>query len=168
MSDIQQEKIFNAFSEKGKEFQFNIKPKNKLHSLLQALKLKPKKHTLLVKPIKYGVRGLCATYINKATFDKYANKTVFKAGSLFAEHDLDNVIMFLAIVLWNRNTKKPPEWLISCIKEMDQHEVDEVIEFAKLSLNTQSFLNSIISMTGVSLHPEEIIAPEKESPGLTK
>lgn len=167
MSDISQEKIFSAFSEKGREFVFPVKPKNWLDKILQSSGLKPKEKVLQVTPIKLGVRAICSTYINKATFDKYSKNSVFKAGSLFSENELDNVILFLAYVLWNREDK-PPLWLIEGIRSLDQAKIDEIINFAHESLDTESFINSIISMTGVSLQPEEIIAPEKDSRGLIR
>lgn len=165
--DISQEKIFGAFAEKSKKFVFKIKPKNWVIKFLQAIKLIPKERTLHVSPICLGARSLCSTYINKLSFDKYSNNTVFKAGTELAEHESENLIMFLAIVLWNKKST-PPSWLIDCIEQMNQDDLDQIIEFAFESLNTQAFLNSIISMTGVSLQTDEIIASEKESQGNTK
>jgi len=159
MSDISSKQIFSAFAEKGKEFTFEIKPKNLIEKLLQKANFSPKVKTLNVKPITLGVRGICSTYINQVSFDKYSNNTVFKAGTLLAEHETENIIMFLAYVLWNEESM-PPKWLVKCIKRMDQQAIDELILFAFESLGTQGFLNSIISMTGVSLQPVEIIAPE--------
>jgi len=75
-----QNKIFGALSERGKEFRFPIEPKNWFHKILQKSKLMPKEHIIHVKPIRYGVRSYCATYINKSSLDKYAKgNTVFKA-----------------------------------------------------------------------------------------
>jgi len=163
--DISQNKLFRALSEQSKEFRFPIEPKNWFHKILQKSRLMPKQHVLHVSPIRYGVRGYCASYINSPSFDKYAKgNTVFKAASLFAEHESNNVIMFLACVLWNKE-EIPPTWLIKAIRALDQQSIDEIISFAHESIDSQSFLNSIISMIGVSLQPEEIIAPENESLG---
>lgn len=160
MSDISSKQIFGAFAEKGKEFTFEIKPKNLIEKILQKANIIAKTKTLNVKPIRLGVRSICATYINHVSFDKYSNNTVFKAGTLLAQHETENIVMFLAYILWNKEST-PPNWLIRCIRSMDQQSVDELILFAFESMGTQGFLNSIISMTGVSLQPEEIIAPEK-------
>jgi len=160
MADISSKQIFEAFADKGRDFVFEIKPSNLFQKILQKANISPKIKTLNVKPIRLGVRGICSTYINQVSFDKYSNNTVFKAGTLLAEHETENIIMFLAYVLWNEEAT-PPLWLIKCIRRMDQQAIDELILFAFESLGTQGFLNSIISMTGVSLQPVEIIAPEK-------
>lgn len=165
--DISQKVIFGAFAEKSKAFVFKIRPKDWKDKFLQLVGLQPKERTLYVSPICLGARSLCSTYINKLSFDKYSNNTVFRAGTELAEHESKNLIMFLATVLWNKKST-PPSWLIDCIEQMNQDDLDQVIEFAFESLNTQAFLNSIISMTGVSLQTDEIIAPEKESQESTK
>lgn len=160
-------KIFSAISEKSKTFTFDIEPTNFFCKILQKLKIKPLKRTIEVKPIKYGVRAVCATYVNSMSFDKYSNKSISNATSQFAENELNNLFMYLAYVLWNKESM-PPSWLIKGVRSKDQAGIDEIIEFVKSSLDTQAFLNSIISLVGMSLQTEEIIASENESQEHTK
>ena len=159
--------IFGAMAEVAKTFSFVIKPRNKVHRILQKIGVMPKFRSIDVFPICFGARSACAKFINKVSTDAYMSNSVFKAGLLISEKESSNVLMFLATVIWNKETS-PPNWLIESLKNCTQDEIDSIISFVHESLNTSAFLNSIISMTGVSLQAVEIIAPENESLGLTK
>lgn len=159
MTDIPHVKIFSAFSEKAKVLVFEIIPKNWFHSLMQRLKIKPKEYQIEVRPVSLGVRSILSTYVNNANIEKYSKETQLQASYLIAEHEIKNIVLFLAYIIWNKESA-PPSWLIKTIRNIDQDGIDRIVEFAYECLDTQSFLNSIISMTGVSLQPVEIIAPE--------
>jgi len=170
MEEKESKKMFAALSEKGREFAFAIAPRNGAHALLQRAGLAPKTRTIHVKPLTLGARAAMAAHLGRASLDKYASEGVHRAGLLFAARDLPGAVAALAALLWNR-PGPPPRWLERAVWGLDQAGLDDIVSFARESLATSAFLDSIISLSGMSLQPEETIAPDEEGaegPGRTR
>jgi len=167
MEENLQKRMFAALSEQGREFTFGLPPRCRLEALLQRLGLMPRERKILAGPITLGGRARCAAHLNRCALDRYAEMSVQRAAMLFAERETGALVAFLAAALWNRGSA-PPGWLGRALRGLDQRGLDDVLAHVRGSLDVSAFLDSIISATGVSLQPEETIAPDGESPARTR
>jgi len=166
MDENTAKKQFAALSGRASPVALPIPPRGRFHRAMQKLGLAPRTRTFRAVPITCGARARCASFLNRATLDGYADLSVQRAAMLFAANRTDDLVSALAAALWNRD-EDPPEWLIKAIRNADQPRIDGITAILRESINASAFLESIISMTGVSLQPEEIIAPDAESPAPT-
>jgi len=163
MEEGLQKKMFAALSEQGREFAFALPPRNRLEALAQRLGIMPKERRIVAGPLTLGARAAAAARLNRASLDRYAAESVHRAALLFAGREMPQVVAALAALLWNR-PGEPPKWLSRALWGLDQRGLDEVVSHARGSLRTEAFLDSIISLTGMSLQPAETIAPDGEEP----
>jgi len=155
--------MFAALSERGRDFVLRLPPRNGLEALAQRLGLMPRERTVRATPLTLGARAAMAAALARATLDGYASESVQRAGLLFAGREMPAVVRALALLLHNR-PGDPPKWLERALWGLDQQGLDGMVSFAHGSLRTEAFLDSIISLTGMSLQPAETIAPDGEEP----
>lgn len=161
--------IFKTLSEESTELVFEIHPKTWLEKTLIKFRIKKNPTAkLLIKPMYMGTRFRCMKYlsdipnisdIDKDTPIQQIDIIVSKRGEL--------LIQAVACMIHNQESEIP-ESIIDTIKIMDINTFNTAIQCLKEGLQTESFINSIISVLGMSLQTEEIIAPENESPVHTK
>lgn len=162
------EQFSEALSEEPKVFKFTLSSRNWFEKLLFKWKIKEQIKTIEVSPITLGARARYSKYALKLdVFETGKGVSATRAGLLMADKHIDDIVKAIAIVIHNKETT-PPSWMVREIYKMDQNDMIEIISFVVKSVNTDSFLNSIISINGMSLQTEEIIAPEKENQGNTK
>ncbi|KGE14618.1 hypothetical protein [Sphingobacterium deserti] len=161
-------KIFESFAEKPLEFTFTLEPRNWFEKLLFRFKVRPNVRVVHVKPITFGARALYSKYALKLDIDKIAKDVSKTRAQLLVSEHIDALVMAIAIVLNNKESV-PPKWMLREIRNLSQVELNDLLLFVQASIDTDSFLSSIISINGMSLKTEEIIAPEEsESPVRTK
>lgn len=157
-----------AFSEEKRAFTFILEPRNWLERILFQLGLKEKVKQVYISPITLGARSRYSKYALRLDIDK-AGKGVSltRAGNQLSAQYIDDLIMAIAVVLHNKESA-PPAWMIKELRKLTQVEIDGLLLLIARSIDTTSFLNSIILINGMSLQTEEIIASDAESPGDTK
>lgn len=138
---------------------FDVKPKNWFERILQKVGLMPKKRVIEVRPITLRSRLNYSKHVNR--FKKHEGS--MKSLSLDAFHNLvvedisEDIVKALAIAIHNENSN-PPKWLYDFIWSLNQSELNAILEILRKHLDVEGFLVSIISMTGMSLQANEIIA----------
>lgn len=142
----------------------DVKADNWIEKVLQKLKIRPRKRIIEVYPIRLGSRERYSLALAKAKEfnDKNGNLSVTAYHNKASLELTQDVIEAISIALHNKKTN-PPTWLKNTVREFNQAELSKVIEILNNHLQVENFLTSIISMTGMSLKTEEIIAFEKDS-----
>ncbi len=159
--------LFESFAEKPLEFTFTLEPRNWFEKLLFKFKIRPRVRVVHVKPITFGARALYSKYALRLDVDKIAKDVSKTRAHLLVSEKIDDLVMAIAVVLNNKESV-PPRWMLREIRNLSQVELNDLLLFVQSSIDTDSFLSSIISINGMSLKTEEIIAPENESPARTK
>ncbi len=161
-------RINDAIAEDKMEFTFHLKVSNWFEKLLVKFKLRSLKKIVYISPITLGSRFRYSKYaLQLDVLENGKGLSAERTGLIMSKKHTDNLVMAIAIVIHNCESK-PPKWMVREIRNLNQNQLLELIGFVKKSLDTDSFLNSIISLNGMSLQTEEIIAAENESPVSTK
>lgn len=164
-----QDNIFIALSEKGKRITFEVEPSKWFHKTLVKLKLKKNPTiTLKLKPLNMGTRFRCMDYITGIPNVMYMDKNIpLPEIDEIVSQKSDNIIKAVACMIHNKPSEIPQR-IIKIVQLMDIDTFNVIVQYLKESLETQSFLNSIIYIKGMSLQTKEIIAFDKESQERTK
>lgn len=142
----------------------DVKGGNIWGRMLQKLRLKPKKKVLKIYPITLRSRMKYSKYANKGK--KYLDTlnggkldilSIDPFHNLVVEEISEDIIKAIAVVIHNEKSE-PPKWLIDAIRDFNQAELNVIVDIMKKQLDIEGFLSSIISMTGMSLQANEIIA----------
>ncbi len=155
-------KICEAFSEKKVRLVFKRTPKNFISKLLFKIGIQKQNIAYDVTPTTLGTRALFSTYIKNIDLEQLSKDLGYKRlESLIFEKDCNDLFTGLAVIIHNKQSD-PPKWLIEEIRCLDNDALLAIIAIVNDMLDTKSFMNSIISIVGMSLQTEEIIAPEKQ------
>jgi|GEM_PF-1256095 len=158
----QKSEIYSTLSEEPMEITVPWVPRNLWDRVKKLIGRHGKTRTLTITPITLGSRERYAKYAVELEIDKFApNITSDRLHNIVASGKMRFLNMCIATVIHNKKSV-PPKWLLRTIENLTINETLEVINVLKISIDVNSFLTSIISITGMSLEPVEIIASEEE------
>lgn len=135
---------------------------------LQRLKLVKKTIDIEVYPIRLGTRQRYSESISALVdfVSKHRNDNTLDPLSKITKKEIDSVIKGVVYVLHNKETT-PPNSLIKTVSNLSSKELWQVIQFASGQLDMENFIESIISMSRMSLQTDEIIASENDLTSLS-
>lgn len=134
------------------------------HPLLARLGFKPVTKNIAITPTTLGVRKLYASHINRIPdFESFNTLSAKRIDLIYSSEYVEDLFLAMGYLIVNNHEKKVPKWLIKVLRNMTQDELKAMSVPLDEALNTVAFLNSIISMTGVSLSSQEIVPPDQSN-----
>ncbi|MBD1434855.1 hypothetical protein H8B06_18675 [Sphingobacterium sp. DN00404] len=132
------------------------------HPFLAKLGFKPKKKKVPITPTKLGVRKKYSDIIVEIEeFWRVKKLSAIKMDRIFSSRNLGMLALALGYLIQN-SEKTPPKWMVKSLSKMDQSEFESVAALLDEALDSLSFLQSIISITGIGLQSDETIKGDKD------
>ncbi len=143
--------VADTVTEKPATLNIDIRPKNKFHSWLIKHKISPSKRFFPIKPQRVGniyrIAGRAVSFNVAGVLE--ANDPVGILMKLMHEHG-DDIIYIVASVIQNDH-REPTKKMLDIVKnEFVIDDLYTVLEVGLATYNVQSFLNSIVLITGVN------------------
>lgn len=156
----------DAILEQPIKFNVKVKPKGWFHKLLVKLRIKPSVIALSIEPTVLGAR----VWYSKALLGVDVSEEDTNKPLVVLNHELtieytEKMAKAVASAIHNRNSE-PPQWLIDTILDnFSANDFINVVNVLKEHINSKDFLNSIISLKGMSLNEKEEIIASTQTPG---
>lgn len=153
--------LYSATTEKPLELTVPRIPMNWKERVLLKLRLISSKRTILIHPITLGGRQRYSIYaeaIGIEDMDMEMNQVTFHNK---VAANMEPICMCIASAIHNKKSE-PPRWLIETVEAFTDEDLISVLSILRKHINLTSFIASIISITGMSLKPEEMIASDQK------
>jgi hypothetical protein len=154
------EAAHDAVLERPIPFNITVTPQNAWHKFLMWLKIRPRVLKLSFEPTNLGARVWYSKYlvgVNLSSEDLKESHVSLNHNATIAYTERMAKAMAAAI---NNRDSEPPQWLVKAIlNDVSALEFKALTAIMEKFIDPTAFLESIISLTGMSLNEqEEIIA----------
>jgi len=129
----------------------DAKPSNKIESILMSLGLKSRKRRFEIKPMSLGTKIRFSKYVSSIDLAATSDMNIIEATNFICANHMENIVNALASIIHNKDTEPPESLKKFILDNFTTNELSQIVLMAKENQNVEVFINSIISMTGVSL-----------------
>jgi hypothetical protein len=144
----------------------DISPRNKIHRLLQTVKICPVKRTLSISPITLGSLARISKLLLSMDLSSL-NKDVLTGNYLIASEHSGTIARIIALAIWNRKAM-PPKSLERFIEfQFSPEALISVMSTVLKQMDVKSFMTAIVSIRGLNVMDPSPEKPRRDiAPGI--